>query len=228
MPGYYLHLAACGGHSLENRTFVLGVEAPDILKKYVKVYGGIDGARAKYESIRTDGAPDFKELEKRVLQKEQYGSTNGLHYGLSSSPNVGVFWNGLSEYQRHNLFYKGYAWHLLTDAIMYWRLNIDAKFQKFLETNQGAPNIEELKKGEVKKLHDDWDRTNALVRAQYPEVSLTEEVKELGVVQFLTEGELAYVDWTILKGTIDYLRSFEPLNGNMDDIIEDILNSMVK
>ena len=35
MPGYYLHLAACKESSLENRSFVLGVEAPDMLKKHV-------------------------------------------------------------------------------------------------------------------------------------------------------------------------------------------------
>lgn len=226
MPGYYLHLAACGGQALKNRSFVLGVETPDILKKHVKVCGGIDGARAKYKSIRTDDAPDYQELEARVQQKERYGSTDGLHYGLSSSPNVKAFWDGLSEHQKRNPFYRGYAWHLLTDAIMYGRLNIDAKFQKFLEANQGAPNIEELKKGEVKKLHADWDKTNARVRDAYPEVSLPDEVKELGVVQFITEGELVYVDWDLLKDTIKYLRTFDPMNGDMDVIIETVMNSI--
>lgn len=226
MPGYYLHLAACGGHALENRSFVLGVEAPDILKKHVKVCGGIDGARAKYESLRTDDAPDYHELEARVQQKERYGSTDGLHYGLSSSPDVKAFWNGLSEHQKSNPFYRGYAWHLLTDAIMYGRLNIDAKFQKFLEANQGVPNIEELQKGEVKKLHADWDKTNARVRDTYPEVSLPDEVKELGVVHFITEGELVYVDWALLKDTIEYLRTFDPMNGDMDVIIETVMNSI--
>lgn len=70
MPGYYLHLAACGGKSLENRTFVLGVEAPDMLKKHVKFCGGIEEARAKYESLRTSEMPEYCELQPRILQKE--------------------------------------------------------------------------------------------------------------------------------------------------------------
>lgn len=226
MPGYYLHLAACGEQSLKNRSFVLGVEAPDILKKHVKVYSGIDGARAKYESLRTSDMPDYHELELRVLQKERHGSIDGLHYGLSSSPDVKAFWNGLSEHQKSNPFYRGYAWHLLTDAIMYGRLNIDAKFQRFMEANQGKPNIEELRKYEVKKLHDDWDKTNACVRDAYPELYLPDEVKELGVVQFITGGELVYVDWPLLKDTIDYLRTFDPMNGDMDVIIEKVMNSI--
>ena len=55
---------------------------------------------------------------------------------------------------------------------------------------------------------------------------LVDEVKELGVVQFIEEGELVYVDWHILKDTIDYLRTFDPLGGDMDSIIEDVLGSI--
>lgn len=225
MPGYYLHFAACGGHSLENRSFVLGVEAPDILKKHVKVYG-IERARSKYEALRTNDMPDYNELKSRILQKERYGSTDGLHYGWSSSPDVKACWNGLSGHQKSSPFYRGYVWHLLTDEIMYGRLNIDAKFQKFLEANQDKPNIQELQKGEVKKLHNDWDKTNARVRDTYPEVSIPDEIKELGVVQFINEGELVYVDWSVLKDTIDYLREFDPINGNMDAIIEEVMDSI--
>ncbi len=226
MPGYYVHFATCGNDTLKNRSFVLGVEAPDILKKHVKVCGGIDGARVKYESIRTDDAPDYCKLENRIQQKECYGSTDGLHYGLSSSPNVKAFWYSLSESQKNNPFYRGYAWHLLTDAITYGRLNIDAKFQKFLEANRGVPNIEELKKNEVKKLHADWDKTNARIRDTYPEVSLPDEVKELGVVQFINDGEPVYVDWYLLRDTIEYLRTFDPIHGNMDVIIETVMNNI--
>lgn len=226
MPGYYLHHAACDEEALKNRSFVLGVEAPDILKKHVKVYGGIEGARSKYESLRTADMPEYHELEVRVQQKERHGSTDGLHYGVSSSPDVKAFWNGLSEDQKSNPFYRGYAWHLLTDAIMYGRLNIDAKFQKFLEANQGNPNIEELKKCEKKKLHADWDKTNARVRDTYVGISLPDEVKELGVVQFITVGELVYVDWEVVEDTIDYLRTFDPLSGDMDEIIEKVMNGI--
>ena len=109
---------------------------------------------------------------------------------------------------------------------MYGRLNINAKFQNFLKKNDGRPNIEDLYKAEVKKLHADWDKTNALVRDTYPEVILPEEVMELGVVQFIEEVDLVYVDWHILKDTIGYLRTFDPLYGNMNSIIKDVLGSI--
>lgn len=226
MPGYYLHLSACGGHSLENRSFVLGVEAPDILKKHVKVYKGIEGAQAKYESLRTAEMPQYGELLPRIQQEETLNSNEGLHYGMSSRPDVRACWAGLTKEQKANPFYRGYVWHLLTDAIMYGRLDIDAKFQKVLIKKQGSPDMEAIRKSEAKKLHADWDRTNARVRETYPEVVLPEEVKELGVVQFITEGDMAYVDWSLLKATIDYMRSFDPINGNMDVIIETVLNSI--
>ena len=220
MPGYYLHFAACGGDSLKNRSFVLGVEAPDILKKHVKVCGGIEAAHAKYDSLRTNEMPEYSELQSRILQKERADSNEGLHYGLSSKPDIMACWSGLSEKQKTNPFYRGYVWHLLTDAIMYGRLNIDAKFMKVLQ------ELEEVKMRERKKLHADWDKTNALVRDTYPEITLPEEVQELGVVQFIEEGDLVYVDWHILKDTIEYLRTFDPLYGNMNSIIEDVLGSI--
>lgn len=225
MPGYYIHLAACGGDSLENRSFVLGVEAPDILKKHVKVCGGINAAHAKYDELRTDEMPEYSALQPRIQQKEKVNSNDGLHYGLSSQPDVKACWYGLSNEQKANPFYRGYVWHLLTDAIMYRRLNIDAKFVKVMKENQNYQNIEEFWEREHKKLHRDWDKINALVRDTYPEVSLTDEVKELGVVQFVTDGELVYVDWTLIKEIIDYLRTFDPLNGNMESIIDNVLNS---
>ena len=227
MPGYYIHLAACADQCLKNRSFVLGVEAPDILKKHLKIYGEVEKARAKYETLRTKDMPDYHELQYRAQQKERHGSTDGLHYGVSSSPDIKAFWNGLSKQQKSSYFYRGYAWHLLTDAIMYARLDINAKFQKFLEPYQEQHNVREAKKSEAKKaLHTDWDKTNARIRDAYPNVSLTEEVKELGVVQFITDVKLVYVDWMIVKQTIDYLRTFDPLNGDMDVIIETVMNNI--
>ena len=222
MPGYYLHFAACREDSLKNRSFVLGVEAPDILKKHVKFYGGVEAAHAKYDSLRTSEMPAYSELQARILQKERAGSNEGLHYGLSSKPDVIACWNGLSEKQKENPFYRGYVWHLLTDAIMYGRLNIDAKFMKVLQENEGNPNLEEIKVNARKSLHDDWDKTNALVRDRYPEIAIPEEVQELGVVKFIEEGDLVYVDWHILEDTIEYLRTFDPLNGDMNAIIEEL------
>ena len=222
MPGYYLHLAACGGKLLENRSFVLGVEAPDILKKHLKMFGGnIVKARAKYDSLRTEDMPDYSDFEVRVQQKEVRGSLDGMHYGKSSSTNVRAFWNGISEAQKNTAFYRGYAWHLLTDAIMYAKLDIDTRFAKVLGDKLYD---EELRWKEVEKLHLDWDKTNTLVRTTYPEVALTPEVEELNVVSFET-GELVYVDWNILKESIDFLRTFDPLNGDMEEIMEVVLNA---
>lgn len=110
MPGYYIHFASCGGHSLKNRSFVLGVEAPDILKKHVKFCGGIEEAHAKYDSLRTSEMPEYCELQARILQKETANSNEGLHYGLSSQPDVKACWFGLSETQMANPFYRGYVW----------------------------------------------------------------------------------------------------------------------
>lgn len=225
MPGYLIHLASTKAEALNNRSFVLGVEAPDLLKKHLKVCGGIEGARAKYEKLRTSDMPEYSELEARVQQKEKLNSTEGLHYGFSSSPDIKACWNSFSDEQKKNPFYRGYIWHLLTDAIIYGRLNFENKFQKVLEENQGRQNIEELQKIEVKKLHSDWDKTNSRVHNTYPEVSLPEEIQELNVVQF-SEGDTVYVDWPLLKGTIDYLRTFDPLNDNMEDIIDNIIDNI--
>ena len=237
MPGYYIHLAACGKQALKNRSFVLGVEAPDILKKHLKIFGGTEGARAKYESLRTADMPDYQEFELRVKQKERLSSTDGLHYGMSSSPDIKAFWNSLSEQQKNNPFYRGYVWHLLTDLIMYTRLNVQSKFYKAVESKfQDALNaspdsaqpvqIEEIEMRELNRLHADWDKINARIRDAYPEVVLPDEVKELGVVQFISEGELAYVEWDVIKNTLDYLRIFAPLDGNMDVLIETVMNNI--
>lgn len=225
MPGYYLHLAACTQQVRENRSFVIGVEAPDILKEYFKVYG-LDGAREKYNTLKTVEMPDFEVFESRIQQNEMYGSRDGLHYGVSSRPDVLYLWSHLSEDEKKNPFWTGYIWHLLTDLIIYTRLDIDAKFESFNQKHANDKDLVNIQKGEVKKLHSDWDRTNAKVRDTYPDVQLTPEVEELGVVQFINEGKLQYVDWELLRATIDYLRCFNPLQENFDAIIYDVINSI--
>ncbi len=225
MPGYYLHLAACKGNTLKNRSFVLGVEAPDLLKKHFKIYGNVAEARKKYETLKTADMPDYGELETRIQQKETVNSTTGLHYGVSSNPDIYACWNSLSETQKNNPFWRGYIWHLLTDKFIYSKLDIDAKFQKILDNNKNTINIDELQKAEVKKLHTDWDKTNSRVRDTYPEVCLPEEVKELGVVQFIERGDLFYIDWTVLKEAMEFLRKFNPLIGNMNYIIKTLLEN---
>ena len=221
MPGYYLHLATCKGNTLKNRSFVLGVEAPDLLKKHFKIYGNVVEARKKYETLKTADMPDYSELETRIQQKETANSTTGLHYGVSSNPDIYECWNSLSETQKNNPFWRGYIWHLLTDKFIYSKLDIDAKFQKILDNNKNATNM----KTEVKKLHTDWNKTNAKVRDTYPEICLPEEVKELSVVQFIEEGDLFYIDWTVLKEAIEFLRNFNPLGTDMDYIIKTVLNA---
>ena len=225
MPGYYIHLAAVNPKCAINRSFICGVEAPDILKKHLRdANGDFEKARLKYEAMRTEDMPDYSVFIHRLFQAEKSGCTEGMHYGKSSSTNVRAFWTGLSKLQRQNPFYKGYAWHLLTDAIVYGRLNINARFERTLRAR--TVPIEEWateRAKEVEILHADWDKTNAKVREAYPEVKLTAEVEELNVVHFAESDILTYVDWPLIKSTIDYLRSFDPLSGDMDIIIETIL-----
>lgn len=217
MPGYYIHLAACKPETRKNLSFLRGVEAPDILKKHFKMYG-IEGAREKYNSLKTADMPAYEELEERIQQKERIGSTEGLHYGVSSQPDVLAFWKELSDEQKANPFYKGYLWHLITDMIVYKWLDIDVKFQSVLEQNKNHPNIDELKKSETKKLHADWDRINACIRDSYPDVIIPPEVEELGVIQYIEEGPFSYVDQRVVYRAIEYLRSFDPMKIGIKDI----------
>lgn len=221
MPGYLIHYAVCGGKSLQNREFVLGVEAPDILKKYYKMYG--DAACKKWESIcYGTSAPEYAEFALRAQQKETLASTDGLHYGVSSSPNVRLYWQSLSEMKKYRPFYRGYLWHLLTDRLLYAYLDIDSKFEKSLERYNGN-DIEEFRKVEVEKLHKDWDMINACIHERYLEIALTPEVEELGVVKYLAKGELTYVDEELVFALIKFMRSFDPLESEMDPIIEEIM-----
>lgn len=222
MPGYLLHFAACADASRTNRSFIVGVEMPDILKKYYKS-GGLEGANLAYKALRTKEMPDFKVFEERVQEQERDGKPCGMHYGVSSRPDIIYFWNSLSESEKKNPFWRGYLWHLITDLLMYSKLNIDAKFDEFMKKNIDSENFKELRKAEVAKLHDDWDKTNAKVRDIYPSVSITAEVEEFGVVKYIDNNTLYYVDWPILKNTIDYLRRFNPLEDDLDEIIEQVM-----
>ncbi len=217
MPGYYIHLAACKPEARQNLSFLRGVEAPDILKKHFKMYG-IDGAREKYNSLKTPDMPDYKILEERIQQKEKIGSTDGLHYGVSSQPNVLEFWLSLSNEEKSNPFYKGYLWHLLTDLLVYSWLNIDKKFEQVILQASKDIDMNEFKKAETKKLHNDWDRLNACIRDRYTDVILPPEVTELRVVNFIEDKEFSYVDSAIVYRAIDYLRNFEQLEVDEKDI----------
>lgn len=210
MPGYYIHYAACRPEARENLTFLRGVEAPDILKKHFKMYGE-DGARQKYNSMKTSEMPEYDILLKRITQKERIGSLDGLHYGVSSQPGVWEFWKNLSKENRTNAFYKGYFWHLLTDLFVYNQLDINEKFQRVIEQNKDKVDFDSLRASETQKLHDDWDRLNARVRDNYSDVVLSPEVVELGVVKFIEGGKFVYVDPQKVFRAISTLRKFDPL-----------------
>lgn len=228
MPGYYIHFAACKPEARDNLSFLRGVEAPDILKKHFKMYG-IDGAFEKYNSLKTPDMPDYKILEARIQQKEKVGSTDGLHYGVSSQPDVWAFWQSLSNKEKENPFYKGYLWHLITDVVVYAMLDIDKKFEQVILQTPPDVNIDELKKAETKKLHNDWDRLNACVRDKYPDVLLPPEVVELGVVNYIEDKNFSYVDPGVVYKAIDYLRSFDPLkaDNNVINIIKLMLENNI-
>ena len=116
MPGYYVHLASCNKEARKNRSFVCGVEVPDLLKKYYQLYG-LEGTKEKYNLIKTPEMPDFKVLSPRVQQQETNLGQDGMHYGWSSNPDYKCFLNNLSDSDKNNPFYRGYLWHLLTDLL---------------------------------------------------------------------------------------------------------------
>lgn len=216
MPGYFIHLGVCNEEALKDRGFVLGVEAPDMLKKHVKVLG-IDGAKEKYNELKVSGMPEYEELESRINEKEEIGNNGGLHYGVSSKPGIKEYWSSLTDDQKKESFYKGYLWHLITDKKMYEQLDLDNKFKVVLECYNGD-DIDSFKRQEVKKLHSDWDKTNELIKSKYG-VELTPEVDELKVVGFNSDTNLSYVDWDIVRGVIDELRNINPLDCDLEDLV---------
>ncbi len=227
MLGYYVYFACCPTKALGNRSFVSGVEAPDLLKKYYEIYNGSKGAAIRFNRWRGRYTPEYKELEKRVEQKKSIGSTDGLHYGLSTNPDVRVYWDGLDEVKKAKFetFYRGYVWHLLTDKLIYNRLDIEKKLKKELEENKEHVSRRRLKKMQAKKLRNDWRIVNSLIKKTYPDVKLPYEIRSINLVKY-AEGELVYVDWEVLKKTIDYLRAFDSLNGDMDRIIKKVLKEI--
>lgn len=218
MPGYYIHLASSSEESRKNRSFVYGLEAPDLLKKYYKD-NGLEWTKEKYKQIKTPDMPDFSCFEARIQEKESILNNAGMHYGVSSNPDISHFWNTLSVIEKQNPFYIGYLWHLLTDLMIYKYLNIEEKLNNSATNNEKNTNLEELQ-----KLHSDWDKINTKVRTTYRDVILTPEVIELNVVKFISDTHTYYVDWNIIKSVTDYLRTYNPLIQNIDIIIENIMN----
>ena len=219
MPGYLIHLASCYPGSLSSQSFRLGVEAPDLLKGYYKRFG-LEGARSKWESLRIPGIPRFDRFEKRVQQPELKGSTDGLHFGPSSSPDLTAFWNSLSLPEQYSPFWRGYLWHLATDKVFYKRLRIEELLKKKMATMQRGKKAYEK---EVSQLHLYWDRTNSLVLSHYPHLFIPLELQELDVIHFVEDKNFRYISEIILLDTIDYLRKFDPLSDGIMNSIQFIL-----
>ena len=222
MPGYYVHLATINKKTQKNKNFIKGVEAPDLLKYYYKNYG-LEEARKKYNTIKIDGMPSFSYFEDRIQQVENSKSDSGLHYGLSSNPNIEAFYNSLDNNQKNNPFYKGYLWHLLTDKIMYAYLDIESKLKRFTYLYKNDENLEKLRIQEINKLHSDWDKTNSKIRDRYTDIILPKEIEELNIVKFIDDDNLSYVDFDIIKLLIDYMRLFNPIEDDIIKIIMDLL-----
>jgi len=225
MPGYYVHLASSNPLARKSRSFVCGVEAPDLLKTYFKSYGLV-GAKKKYDAIKTNEMPDFSSFRCRLQQEEQNGIPEGMHYGWSSSPDIFCYWNSLTLEQKKNPFYIGYLWHLLTDLLLYTYLDIDAKFVEFNAKHSNDKNLQFLVEQEVKKLHTDWDITNAKIRDTYGDVLIPPEIRELGIVKFINCNRTSYVDWDVMKSIIDYMRSFNPLMENLEEVIPTVMRAL--
>lgn len=222
MPGYYVHLAASNKTLRKNRSFVCGVEIPDLLKYYVKTYT-LAEAKKKYDKIKTEDMPDFSFFEERVQQKEISNSNCGMHYGLSSNPDIFSFWNGLTNKQKQNPFFIGYLWHLLTDLLMYRHLNIDSIFNDLKKLHSNDDNLSELINIERDKIHSDWDKINVKLRKNYSDVVIPEEIQELGIIKYI-DGKTYYVDWNIIQELIDFMQKFDPINQDIDIIIEEVMN----
>lgn len=58
----------------------------------------------------------------------------------------------------------------------------------------------------------------------YPDVILPPEIDELGIVKFINDDQVDYVDWDIIKSLTDYMRLFNPLTEDVNMIIETIIN----
>ena len=220
MPGYLIHFASCYPGSLSSQSFRIGVEAPDLLKTYYKRFG-LNGARKKWETLRISGIPSFERFEKRVQQPPLKGSSDGLHFGKSSSPDLNAFWNSLSMPEQYSPFWRGYLWHLVTDKVFYKKLNIESLFKKKMAEAHGKNSLEHARA----ELHKDWDRTNSIVLARFPHLCIPLEIQELNVINFIEDRNFCYVSELILIDTIEYLRKFDPLSDGIWHTIRFLLDS---
>lgn len=232
MHSYFPYWASACPEAKQVRAFVIGLEIPDLLKDYRKKYkNGLAEANAEYSILQeeTDGLPDFsKYFSERLMQKERLGSSFGMHFGRKSSPNVKAFWNWLDDSEKCKPFWRGYLWHLLADAVINHRLDIDQKINASSEAQKiSQEDLGNFLKQATRLLEEDWYKINTLLSDAYSDVQMTPEVAQLGtnLQAHAPNMELALIDWDVLIQSIDWLRSYDPLAPNIDDTIEEILSN---
>ena len=76
--------------------------------------------------------PEFELLAERINQKERLGSSEGLHYGLSTNPDIEAFMQD-PNVNISIAFWSGYHDHLYTAKKIYQALKIDQKFSEIWE-----------------------------------------------------------------------------------------------
>ena len=82
MPGYYAHLATVNPVVSKNRSFIYGVEMPDLLKDYYYLYG-FDYTKEKYNSIQTIDMPNFSLFEELDVYCEKSTSSSIILTSIS-------------------------------------------------------------------------------------------------------------------------------------------------
>ena len=222
MPNSYVHLVCCNPKLLENRSFVIGNEAPHLLKVWFK-QEGMDKTRVEYLSIQQKDMPAFCTLEERISQKERWAYDSGLHFGKKDNPHIDAFWQALSPDERKSDFWRGYLWHLLTDMFIHSKLALKEKLDSKMRAFEGSQDQKEffLRK-EASRMNDDWRKVNSLLLHTYPEVNLTHEIRNLDEIHFICPDTLDYIYWPDLKDYINYLRSFNPLSQDIEKIMREI------
>lgn len=56
---------------------------------------------------------------------------------------------------------------------------------------------------------------------------MQKEFLELGIVKFSNGNQLMYIDWEVVNSLIHYMRLFNPLEDNVDKIIEEVNNLLL-
>ena len=211
MQGFYLYLATCHKQALEDRNFVLGLEAQTLMEEWTQT-GGLELARTNYYSFwRTEKSPEFDEV---------------MNYINNSENNPIAFWDKLSEEQKQSTFFRGMCWQLLVDASMYRSLNIDtlmkiemsAFFYQHSHLLLCSPEIKEFKKMQALKLERDWQEANTLVCLYYPGDCIHESIVE--------KKDFRYINWKLLIQTLEFLRSVNPLFTDMNVIIHKVMTGI--